>query len=101
MVRRVLVPTFCYIDHSKPVSHPYHDEHMNAHLRTEDCERRERLSRELNKDVALTALYVATAGVEGVSAQAETVQAFADAFTFEELKTMARKLRDARMRREG
>jgi len=38
----------CYIDHNKPVSHPYYDDHMNAHVRTEECERRERHSRELS-----------------------------------------------------
>ena len=36
---------FCYIDHSKPVTHPYYVDHMNAHVRTEDCERREKRAR--------------------------------------------------------
>lgn len=40
---------FCYVDHSKPVTHPYYDDHMNAHVRTEDCERREKASRDRAK----------------------------------------------------
>ena len=53
---------------------------------------------EHEKNTALLALYVATAGVDGASAKAEVIEAYAEAFTYAELETMARKLNAAKGR---
>ena len=47
--RRLTAGSICYIDHSKPVSHPYYDDHMNAHIRTAECERKEKRARDRAK----------------------------------------------------
>lgn len=48
-------PSFCYVDHSKSPDHPYYDDHMNAHLRTDKCEAAEKRIRNRRRGAFATA----------------------------------------------